>query len=352
VTEAKEHRRKSKRYRVRWKAAVVFDPGVGRSIFHTETQDLSSGGAAIRSDYGDLTGTHITLLLAQPGPVEQTARMLKVRAKVVSCVPTPPKPGFRHGLSFVRSPDDALSALDALLQAQPGEQAAPPPPPAAPEAGGRLAMLKQMAQAKLSEEKKPDPQEEINRRVSDALDRVYKYLKELAEQLDVVKPAYNNKGYSIPLVPEFSGLAWSTGSADMQSHQVSPTEKRVEQVSLYYRIAGKKNTRATREYPKSEKVKQMLKEHKIEFRESQQKNAKGSLESETFAFDCEIKASLLLEGRFDTGKLVVKARNVEHFGASEVLIHPEAVTPESLEKLAAFILGESAQPGPILTKAG
>jgi hypothetical protein len=351
-TESKEHRRKSKRYRVRWKAAVVFDPAAGRPIFHTETQDLSSGGAAIRSDYGDLTGTFITLLLAQPGPVEQTARMLKVRAKVVSCVPTPPKPGFRHGLSFVRSADDALSALDDLLKAEPGEPPAPPPQPpqAAPEAGGRLAMLKQMAQAKLSEEKKPDPQEEINRRVSDALERTYKYLKELAEQLDVVKPAYNNKGYTIPLVPEFAGLAWSTGSADLQSHQTSPTEKRVEQVSLYYRIAGKKNTRATREFPKSEKVKQMLKEHKIEFRESQQKNAKGSLESETFSFDCEIKASLLLEGRFDTGKLVVKARNVEHFGSSEVVISPEAVTPQSLEQLTAFILGESAQPGPMLTK--
>jgi hypothetical protein len=349
VTESKEHRRKSKRYRVTWKAAVVFDPAAGRPIFHTETQDLSSGGAAIRSDYGDLTGTHITLLLAQPGPVEQTARMLKVRAKVVSCVATPPKPGFRHGLSFVRFPDDALSALDELLKASPGEPQAPQAP-AAPEAGGRLAMLKQMAQAKLSEEKKPDPQEEINRRVSDALDRVYKYLKELAEQLDVVKPAYNNKGYTIPLVPEFSGLAWSTGSADLQSHQISPTEKRVEQVSLYYRIAGKKNTRATREYPKSEKVKQMLREHKIEFRESQQKNAKGSLESETFAFDCEIKASLLLEGRFDTGKLIVKARNVEHFGAGEYLVSPEAVTPEALEQLAAFILGESSRPGPLLTK--
>ena len=351
MTESKEHRRKSKRYRVRWKAAVVFDPASGRPIFHTETQDLSTGGAAIRSEYGDLTGTFITLLLAQPGPVDQTARMLKVRAKVVSCVATPPK-GFRHGLSFVRSPDDALSALDELLKASSSDQQAPPPPaPAAPEAGGRLAQLKQMAQAKLAEGKKADPQEEINRRVSEALERAYRYLKELAEQLDVVKPAYNNKGYTIPLIPEFSGLVWSTGSADMQSRQISPTEKRIEQVSLYYRIAGKKNTRATREYPKSEKVKQMLKEHKIEFRESQQKNAKGSLESETFSFDCEIKASLLLEGRFDTAQLLVRARNVEHFGSRECLIAPEAVTPQSLEQLSAFILGESSQPGPLLTRS-
>src|SRR5215510_15084658 len=98
MAEYKEHRRKSKRYRVRWKAAVVFDKSAERPVLHTETHDLSTGGAAIRTDYGDLTGTFITLLLAQPGssPV-QTSKMLKVRAKVVSCVETPPQPGYRHG---------------------------------------------------------------------------------------------------------------------------------------------------------------------------------------------------------------------------------------------------------------
>jgi len=342
VAEYKEHRRKSKRYRVRWKAAVVFDKTTERPVLHTETQDLSTGGAAIRSEYGDLTGTYITLLLAQPGPPDQTTKMLKVRAQIVSCVPTPPKPGFRHGLSFVRSPDDGLSALEELLKASSDDEP-PLPPPTTPDSSGRLAALRQQAQAKLAEVRKADPQEEINRRVSEALERAYRYLKELAEQLDVLKPAYANKGYTIPGLPEFSGLAWESGSADLQTRQVSSTEKRVEQVSLHYRIAGKKNAQATREFPRSEKVKQMLVEHRIEHRTKENRNARGSLESTTFAFDCQIKASVVLEGRFDSGKIALKARNVEHFGASEVQINPEAVTPEALEKLAALILGESTR---------
>lgn len=337
VTESREHRRTSKRYRVRWKAAVVFDQATGRPILHTETQDLSTGGAAIRSEYGDLTGTFITLLLAQPGPPDRTSKMLKVRAKVVSCVPTPNKSGFRHGLSFVRSPDDGLTMLEDLLKASSDE---PPPPSVAagsPDATQRLNMLKQMAQAKLAEVKKSDPQEEISRHVSEALDRAYRYLKEFAEQLDVLKPAYANKGYTVPGVPEFSGLAWESGSADLQFG----TAKRPEKVSLHYRITGNKNVRATREFPRSEKVKQMLIEHKIEYHAKEQRNAKGSLESTTFMFNCEIKASLTLEGRYDTGKLLLKGRNVEHFGAIEHLIGPEAVTPQSLEELASVILGES-----------
>jgi hypothetical protein len=355
VSEFKEHRRQSKRYRVRWKAAVVFDKAAERPVLHTETHDLSAGGAAIASDYGDLTGTFITLLLAQPGAPDQTSKMLKVRAKVVSCVPSAGKPGFRHGLSFVRSPDDGLGVLEDLLKASSGDQPAPGPARASASTASasadstqRLNMLKQMAQAKLAEEKKPDAQEEIHRRVSEALERAFRYLKEFAEQLDVVKPAYTNKGYMIPGVPEFSGLAWESGSADLHS---SPSgTKRPERVSLHYRIAGKKHVRATREFPRSEKVKQMLVEHKIEYQAKDQRNAKGSLESTTFMFDCEIKASLILEGRYDTGKLLLKTRNVEHFGVLEQLISPESVSPESMEELAAFILGEVNRLGPRLTQ--
>jgi hypothetical protein len=154
----------------------------------------------------------------------------------------------------------------------------------------------------------------------------------------VVKPAYKNKGYMIPGVPEFSGLAWESGSVDL--HSSASANKRPDRVSLHYRITGPKHVRATREFPRSEKVKQMLVEHKIEYHAKDQRNAKGSLESTTFMFDCEIKASLILEGRYDTGKLLLKTRNVEHFGVLEQLITPEAVTPQSLEQLAAFILGE------------
>lgn len=79
--EYKEHRRKSKRYPIQWKAAVVFDRSTGKPTLHTQTDDLSAGGAAIHSDYSDITGSTVTLLLAQPqGDEGEAPKMIRVRA--------------------------------------------------------------------------------------------------------------------------------------------------------------------------------------------------------------------------------------------------------------------------------
>ncbi len=61
----KESRRKHKRYPVHWKTSVIFDESKDRPVLHTETEDLSIAGAAMHSDYEDLTGSFVTLLLAR-----------------------------------------------------------------------------------------------------------------------------------------------------------------------------------------------------------------------------------------------------------------------------------------------
>ena len=365
--EHKEHRRKSKRYPVRWKAAVVFDKSAGKPILHTETHDLSAGGGAIQSEYGDLTGTAINLLLAQPPRQSgEQPKMLKVRAQVVSSTQTPGKAGYRHGLSFIRSPDDGLDALEELLKvAGAGAPAAGAPSPAqspaaapvaasAPGAAAgssRLAQLKQMTQAKLTEAKAPDPREETERRIGEALKRAYWYWKELAEQLNVVKPAYTNKGYVIAGVPEFGGLAWEVGAVDCRVREITPDTKVFTRASLTFRLsAGNKVARAAREFPASEKLKQLLKDYQIEFSTQDARNERGSLERTTFGFLCEVKASLVLGGNLETGKLLLKMVNVEHFGMMEHVLSPDAITQESLEELTGVILGETGRVGPLLTK--
>ena len=362
--EKKEHRRKGERYPVRWKAAVVFDKADGKPVLHTQTHDLSTGGAAIHSEHTDLTGSVISLLLAHPPRRSgETPKMLKIRARVVSTVQTPGKPGYRHGLSFIRTPDDGLDILSEFLKdaaaaragteapatAQPAAAAAPVAS-RAPAGGSRLEQLRQLAQAKLTEEKKPDPQEELNQRVSDALQRTFQYLKELTEQLNAVKPAYTGKGYAMVGVPEFDGLAWEKGRAEFRAKDVSQGKKLGEQVSLYYRLSGNKQLKLTRDYPASERLKQMLTDHKIEFNTHEKRNDRGSLEQTTFMFSCEVKASVVVSGNFETGKLLLKMRNVERFGMMDYVLAPGAINDASLEELTAFILGETNRIGPLLLK--
>jgi hypothetical protein len=265
-------------------------------------------------------------------------------------------PQYRHGLSFIRSPDDGVDDLEEILRAVATLAHRKEPDAAdaataldASAAGGRLAQLRQLARAKLVEDKTAEPQDAINASVSDALGIAYRYLKDLAEQLDVINPAYP-KGYSIAGVPEFNGLSWEEGRADFRTREISPILKLYDRVSLRFRLSGKKQVRVAREYPASEKLKQWLADCNIEFNEQVEWNARGSIERTTFIFPCEVKASVLFFGQFEMGKLLLRTRNVSGFGAMEQILAPEAVSDESLDELTGFILGESSRLGPLLLR--
>jgi hypothetical protein len=375
-----EHRRKHKRYPVRWKAAVVFDRSTERPVLHTETFDLSAGGGAIRTDYGDLTGSTVTILLAQPPrqPGEQP-RMLKLQAKIVSSAQTPGKAGYRHGMSFVNTPPEGVAGLEELLQAAAagavGEDptaavlqaaaaapaadvpAAPAAIPTAPAAApvGRLAALKAAAAQKAIDDAaraKADSKDVLEDRVSEALKRAYFYFKDLVEQLDVLKPDFPGKGYAVHGVPEFTDFAWDVGKLDLRSRETSPIRKLFTKVTLDFRLSkGKPMLKIERDYPASEKVKQMLKDYGLDFSSRDTKTASGAIAKTTFGITFEVLCKLELEGNYDTCKILLKMRNVERFGMAEHVIAPEAVTQESLEELTGFILGETAKVGPLLLKS-
>ena len=355
--------RKVKRYPLQWKAAVVFGQTEKRPVLHTRTLDLSAAGAAFLSEVSDLAGSVVTVLLAQPLPDGKNApKMVKASARVVSAVEAMNAQGFRYGLSFIRMRGDDLEILEKVLNvvasgdrveaaqsASPGPHAGSSTSPAI-AGSGRLAQLRQLAQAKLIEEDQPDPQEEIDQRVSDALQQSYQYLKDLAEQLNVVKPAYA-EGYRIVGVPEFGGLAWEFGHADFRSREISPTKKLYEQVTMNFRLSGNKRIRVTRESPASDRLKQVLQDNKLEFEASESRNDKGHTDKTTFVLPCEVKASLLLEGDFANGRVMLRTRNVERFGIAEHYLAPGAITEKSLDELTAYILGETHRIGPLLLRS-
>jgi len=114
-------------------------------------------------------------------------------------------PGAERRLDFLEELMAAVAAASpaARKRARRLPRQAYRPPPRPPAVSRRF---RQLAQAKLTEVKPPDPKEAISARVSDALQRASKYLRELAEQLNIVQPAFA-KGYTIVGLPEFSGLA-------------------------------------------------------------------------------------------------------------------------------------------------
>lgn len=240
---------------------------------------------------------------------------------------------------------------DAMPAARPPEAAAPAEPTEtfAATPGSLLAQLREAARAKQLEEKKADPKELMIPHVSAALERAYRYLKEFAGQLNSVKPAYAGE-YTIIGVPKFDGLKWVEVRADFRTREISPTSKAWEQVSLNFHLSANKVLSVVREIPADEKLKQVLQNIKIEYTTMQERNDRGSLVATKFVIPCEVKGGLQLIGNFETGKLLLKARNIEHFGTIEHVVNPDAVTSESLEELSHFILGETRRIGPLLLK--
>jgi len=326
----------------------------GTQVIQTEIRDLSATGAAIRAGFRDLTGTVVRLAITWPGAADH--KPLRMRARVVSSARTPGMAQYRHGLSFVRLPFDGRKELERILQSLPvaakREEPAGATAPAADRAAvrrGRLAELRKLAEAKRAEVKPPDRRDEVDASLSEALRVAYEYLKDLTEQLNVIKPAYHNV-YVIPGMPEFPSLAWDEGKADFHMREVTPIVKRYDRVSLRFRLAGPKEIKATREYPASEKLKQFLEEAGILYASNDVYNERGAVAGSKFIVPCEAKASLVLSNELALGKILLRASNVAGFGALSHLLAPDSIDEESLDELTAFILGESRGLGALLLR--
>ena len=343
--EKKSNRRTSKRHPAQWKVAIVLTDEEGRPIIqHTQTVDLSLGGAAIISEESGLTGKVITLLLGQPPKRDdERPKVIKAYARVVSSRNAKPGPGYHLGLNFVSQPGDELNTLAALIREIESTEAAPtpapapkaipavPPPsapasaaaraaPAAPAAAAavptesitantRLARLRELAQAKLNEQKEEVSRDEIIINFSAGLERAFRYLKEMIEQLNVVKPAYDH-GYRIMGVPDFAGLKWETGSAAFHTRELLPGKQMFERVSVNFRLSAGKQIQVSVDSPANEKLKRLLGENKIEFNAKDVLNSRGS---------------------------------IERFGTLDHLVNPASVTEDALEEFAGFILGEERE---------
>ena len=350
----RELRRKARHRPVGWKVALEFvEAGEERRIQAT-VHDLSATGAAILTNDHDLTGTVVRLAITYPGaPAEKP---LKIRARVVSSSHTPGTTRYRHGLSFIRLPFDGRNELERILQSAsaPGAKREQPMLPESEQAGvaarrGRLAQLRLLADAKRAEAKKPDPRDESDALLSEALRVAYRYLKDLCDQLNVIHPAYA-KTYAVPGLPEFAGLEWEEGRADFRTREVSPILSYYDRVSLRYRISGNRELKFAKEHPANEKLKQFLDEAGVQFTAHDMYNERGATEGSKFIVACEVKASVLLYTERDLGKILLRTSNVSGFGSLSQLIAPEAISEESLDELAAFILAEQRSPGALVQR--
>lgn len=368
-----DRRRRFKRYPARWKVAVVFAKADNKPTVHCDTRDLSIGGASIISDYPDLTGITVTLLLARPvRPGAAPPKMIKLQAQFVSSVHVPTMSGYRHGLKFIPSKDDGMGMLAEIINAaETARRTAPAPDAAATSTnavpanaetmpaqetevfqaspGSLLARLREAAQAKLREQEQAAPRADAVEQLSRAVQASYRSLKAALAPLAQAKPDCLRE-YNIPGLPNFDGLKWKDVAVDFRTRELSPTRKVYDRATVSYQLAADKSLSAVRETPADEKLKRVLEDARVEYSALPERNSRGSTVGTKFVVPCEVKAGVEFTAQFETGKLILKLRNVERFGTAEYVIEPAAVTEEALREFARYIVGEKKQIGALIQK--
>ncbi len=344
--DKKANRRKSERFSAKWNAAVVFNKPDNKPVLCTQTEDISQDGTAICSEYPDIAGAEITLLLAPPARSKDgSSKPVKIRARVVSAVRMLNKSLYRHGVRFLSTPDNGLDILSELRKSAVEANAGAAIPEAGAPVMSRLAQLKALAQAKAAGDHRSDPGEERDLRVSDMLNRVHVHLKDLATQLDILKPVFTRRNYAIAGVPEFADLVWADARVFYNTKEVGLDRKLLTSVSLHYRLSGKRQLQITRDYPANQRLKRTLTENGIEFNEHDVKTETGAIAGSTFIFPCEVTAGLVFAARLADGEISVKMRNVERFGDTEVILGLDQFDDGALDELTRFILGETSRIG-------
>ncbi len=259
---------------------------------------------------------------ARKGPLATTESPPSIPNRAAALAPTPP-PVAAKAVATPQSPHFS------------------PSPPPSSGSSSLLDNLKQQAMVKLKgEEQKSSQQIELLQRISVSLETAFHYLNDLTRQLNILKSPYA-KAYPFYGVVEFDQMAWQEGRADYRMQQVSSEDRFYEEVTLRYRLVGQQQFSVTRENPAQEKLRKVLFDHSIAFTADEVRNDRGRVERATFNFPCEIKAGLLFAGNYETGKLLLRTRNIGCFGTMEFQMAPEAINHEALDELARFILGES-----------
>jgi len=215
--------------------------------------------------------------------------------------------------------------------------------PDRPASTGLLAQLKRQADEKLAATTQNVALEAARMRMIDeGLRAAYRYLRDLAQQLNVLKPAFPG-AYQLGTVLRLEGTKWHDSQADFR-RKVGPTEDLpYERVSFRYVLRGDSAIVLEKSDHVVETTRKALSDFGLTFKLDEMKNFKGFVERGRFTVQPEIKAGLLFEADYGKGEIQLRTRNVQRFGSVNYRVPAEAISEQTLEEIALLILGESNQ---------
>jgi len=110
--------RKDQRHSKRLRAIIIIDENGKQSKTHGKTQDISTSGASIISEYNLASKHPITVcLLLHPGDKINPPVVFEAKSKIASSILSSQQGGFRIGVEFVGLTVDGAKLLQKFLSA-------------------------------------------------------------------------------------------------------------------------------------------------------------------------------------------------------------------------------------------
>lgn len=314
----------------------------------SETKDgqpLSAVQAAVRAKHEPAAGRSVDLAREEAALLAEVSRFEAPLADSLAPAQHSPRIAEPETPALV-FPEIIEVGIFRTIADQPVRQDTPPPAPTAkaPVVAGSSLLDSLKAQAvaqQVSVDAARAEQGEIGRQIDAALKKLFFYLHDLVQQLDVLHPV---SGRRYPLIEDqiMEGLAWQEGFAD---YRALPQSRGgwVESVSFSYQLAREQACYVRRQAFGIERFRNILHDYGLLFYCKEVRNATREVQHADFEIPAKVSVTTRFRADFANQQIVLETRNLERFGILRYLLRPAAVDDALCDEFTRLVLGQPNQ---------
>ncbi len=177
--------------------------------------------------------------------------------------------------------------------------------------------------------------------VQSKLTQIFRFLNELTNQLNVLKPTVA-RSYYLSGFGSLEGMLQSDYAVTTKNFTLDNRDF-IKEVHFRFKCATDKTLQVEKETPPViEQFRDALWRSNIKFECQEFPNARGYVEKALFTLSSSILVNFVISGDHEQGRIKFSARNFAMFGEVEYLFDAEEVNEALLDEFARLILDKSA----------
>jgi hypothetical protein len=205
---------------------------------------------------------------------------------------------------------------------------------------GLLDDLKKQAEAaKQQDQGRSELQAKNTALVETAMRKTFKYLNDLVNQLNVLKPD-TNRTFDVQTSGRFEALKMTDFFVDYRSKKIADKEH-LDHIILSFRCLNDKELIVKKDSPLTIKAFiEYMREHNIRHELQEFKNEKRFVTHGEFKIPCVVTTKVTIQADSEKAQAHFFIRNVDRFGILELTFDAVDLDDNLLEEFAKFLIGQ------------